>query len=89
MILSRSLALFGALSVIAACEMQQPVQQGYVSSHARSHLPLHQDMSKVVRGTTDGCYYLMLDGSPQGYLSPFLDAHHASEKICDAVVTAE
>jgi hypothetical protein len=85
----RSLMLVGGLSFVAACETQQAVQQGYISSHARSHLPLHQDMSKVVRGATDGCYYLMLDGSPQGYLSPFLDSHHASEKICDAVVTAE
>ena len=89
MILSRSLVLIGALSFVAACETSQPIEQGYVSSHARGHLPVHQDMSKVVRGATDRCYYLILDGSPQGYLSPFLDAHHASEKICDAVVTAE
>ncbi|MEP2027230.1 MAG: hypothetical protein ABJI96_00830 [Paracoccaceae bacterium] len=85
----KSSVLIIGLGLVSACTKPQPVQQGYVSSQARSQLPYHQDMSKVVRGEQDGCYYLMLDGSPQGYLSPFLQAFKAGKQICDPVSPAE
>ena len=79
----KSAALMIGLGLVSACTEPQPVQQGYVSSQARSQLPYHQDMSQVVRGTADGCYYLMMDGSPEGYLSPFLQAFKEGKQICD------
>lgn len=83
------LALAGALSALVACSPQQAVQQGFVSPMAQGILPYNQDLTKIVRGTENGCYYEMMDGSVRGYLSPVQNPYHAGKQVCDPVVAAQ
>jgi hypothetical protein len=64
----------------------QAVEIGTVSQHARGLMPPRQDLSRVVRGQDDKCYYTMMDGTPQGYLSPVLNPFHEGDPVCDPVV---
>jgi len=89
MSLKLTLSLVGSVFVLSACEMPQDVQRGYVSAKGRSALPYNQDLGKIVRGTVDGCYYEMMEGSAQGYLSPVLEPYRNGVQVCDPVDSAE
>ena len=65
------------------------VERGYVSQQARSALPVNQDLGKVVRGVEDRCYYILMEGTARGYLSPVLDPYHHATPVCDPITTSQ
>lgn len=84
-----TLGFVASVAVLSACEMPQDVQRGYVSAKARSALPYNQDLNMIVRGAVDGCYYEMMEGSAQGYLSPVFEPYRNGVQVCDPVDPAE
>ena len=90
--------LFGTLAMAALTGCSDPyggiyipkaVERGYVSQQARSALPVNQDLGQVVRGVEDRCYYILMEGTARGYLSPVLDPYHHATPVCDPITTSQ
>ena len=92
----RLIPLFAAGLALGACGdpyngvyTPRAVERGYVSQLARSALPVNQDLSQVVRGVEDRCYYILMEGTARGYLAPVLNPYHRATPVCDPVTTTQ
>ncbi|MEP2784936.1 MAG: hypothetical protein ABJO67_05005 [Pseudoruegeria sp.] len=80
------IATVGVSILLSACAPAPVVEQGILSSQARAVLPFEQDTSKIVR-STDGCYFEVMEGSIDGYLSPLQDPYHEGHHVCDQIAS--